>query len=159
MTETLKVGKVDFDVHLLYKYKIKGQVLATYHYLPFSTSNKMSPVDVGLAWGYLLNEPDFKNMKCHETGFRRLICTSPPSLDVEGLYSNNHLVASNKETKRLMKKIKKGDYIQIEGYLVNMYWGTKNSRSYWTSSTSRFDSGDGACELIYVTDIKWLKEK
>ncbi len=37
----------------------------------------------------------------------------------------------------------------------------KNGRgsARWNSSTSRTDTGDGACEIIYVTDVKWLKER
>lgn len=154
--EHIKIDGVDVEVNLAYKYKIKGKVLATHHYLPTTLSNKLSPVDVGIAWGYILKEPNFKKIKCHETGTRRLLCMIG-SEDIEGLYSNNHLVPSNDKVRKQMKKIKKDDYVQIEGYLVNMYWNNGNGEYFWESSISREDTGDGACELIYVTDVKWLK--
>ena len=53
----------------------------------------------------------------------------------------------------LIKQIKKNDYIKISGYLINAYW----DNSYLTTSTSRDDEGNGACEVVYVTDIKWYK--
>ena len=79
------------------------------------------------------------------------------SIDVEGLYSNSHLIPSNDKIKKQIKKIKKNDYIQIEGYLVHVDADTKKGYFFWDSSTTREDSGDGACEVIYVTDVKWLK--
>ena len=56
-----------------------------------------------------------------------------------------------------MLKIKKGDNVKITGYLVNLHWKENNSSRTWETSTSRYDKGDGGCELIYVTDVKWLK--
>ena len=61
---------------------------------------------------------------------------------------------------KLCKNIKQGDFVKIEGYLVKSSWKDNKHREYhWNSSTSRDDKGDGACEIIYVTSVKWLKEK
>lgn len=32
-----------------------------------------------------------------------------------------------------------------------------NSTFYYNSSTSRLDTGNHACEVLYVTDIVWLE--
>ena len=76
---------------------------------------------------------------------------------IEGLYSNNHLVPSNSKIRKQIKKIKPGDMIQIKGYLMNAYWQQKNGYYEWETSTNRYDHGSGACEIIYVTEVKWLK--
>jgi hypothetical protein len=58
--------------------------------------------------------------------------------------------------KRLLRWIKKGDYVQIKWYLVALTWDKwYNLRS----SLVRDDTWDWACETILVTDVKWLKEK
>jgi hypothetical protein len=161
----VKVNNHDIHLNLIYKYEISGKAVATYHYLPTKTSNKLSPVDIGIAWGYILNDENFDSIKWRETGNRFLNSTIKNRSwyneigGIDGLYSNNHLIPSNNKIKRQLKKIKPGDYIQIKGYLINAYWEQNNGEYYWESSTSRYDSGDGACEIIYVTDIKWLRSE
>ena len=58
-----------------------------------------------------------------------------------------------------------GDQVRIEGKLVNVKaklispGGRFDSPEYsWNSSTSRTDSGAGACEVIYVEGITILKK-
>ena len=72
--------------------------------------------------------------------------------------SNNHLIPADTRVKKAIKKIKKGDHIRITGYLVYID-GKKSDGTtfFWNSSTTRDDDGDGACEVIYVTDVEWLK--
>lgn len=72
---------------------------------------------------------------------------------IKKLCSNNHLISNDETITSLIKQIKKNDYIKISGYLINAYWGN----SYLTTSISRDDEGNGACEVVYVTDIKWYK--
>ena len=161
----LIIDNYDISIDLIYKYEISGKAVATYHYLPTKTSNKLSPVDVGIAWGYLLNEENFDSIKWVETG-NRYLTAIPKNQNwyneiggIDGLFSNNHLIPSNKKIKRQLKKIRPGDIVQIKGYLVNVYWRQDNGDYYWESSTSRYDTGNGACELIYVTDVKWLRSE
>ena len=160
----IKIDDTNINIYYLYTYEIRGKALATYHYLPTKIANKLSPVDVGIGWGYLLNDEHFDSIKWSETGSRRLTYRyndgywKTHAADFEGLYSNNHLIPSNKKIRKLIKKIKPGDYIELKGYLVNIYWSKNNYEYYWESSTTREDTGDGACEVFYVTDIKWLKE-
>ena len=73
--------------------------------------------------------------------------------------SNNHIIPSNKKIAKALKYIKKGDFIELEGYLVDANIDFWQITHYWESSTTRNDTGDGACEVIYVTSIKWLKEE
>ena len=45
-----------------------------------------------------------------------------------------------------MARVREDQRVRIEGWLVE----AKSSNSSWRSSTTREDTGDGACELIYV---------
>jgi len=48
-------------------------------------------------------------------------------------------------------RLKKGDKVYLEGYLVFIK-GTVNGRnSWWNSSLTRNDTGNGACEILYLT--------
>ena len=66
---------------------------------------------------------------------------------------------TDKTVKGKLLSIKKGEYVELEGYLVTAYTTDSDSNIYWMSSDTRTDTGDGACEVIYVTDVKWLKQK
>ena len=58
-----------------------------------------------------------------------------------------HLVAATKEVAEEIKNVRWGDIIHMEGYLINI---TGDDGWYWNSSLSRSDTGDGACELVWV---------
>ena len=73
-------------------------------------------------------------------------------------FSNNHMITMDTGLISTIKSIKEGDYVRIKGYSAHLYWTENNASHNWLSSTVRDDTGDGACEVIYVTDVKWLLE-
>ena len=72
--------------------------------------------------------------------------------------ANNHLIPANPNILKVFKKIKKGDLIQLWGFLVNIEGAYKGRDVNWRSSTTREDTGNGACELLYVEKVR-LKNK
>ena len=42
------------------------------------------------------------------------------------------------------------DYLELKGYLVDV---DHDSGWMWRTSMSRTDSGDGACEIVYVESL------
>jgi hypothetical protein len=49
-----------------------------------------------------------------------------------------------------MADIRVNDWVTLEGQLVQVVF----QEGTWTSSLTRSDSGDGACEILYVTRIR-----
>ncbi|MCU7830941.1 MAG: hypothetical protein KZQ85_17920 [Candidatus Thiodiazotropha sp. (ex Myrtea sp. 'scaly one' KF741663)] len=62
--------------------------------------------------------------------------------------SNNHLLTDDMELKRLLMSAETGDHIRLEGLLAR-YENPSNGFHRGTS-TVRTDSGNGACETIYL---------
>ena len=58
-----------------------------------------------------------------------------------------------------IKSIREGNYVRIEGYLISVTYTRNGGKGYFTSSTSREDERLGACEVIYVTDVVFLRKK
>ena len=57
-----------------------------------------------------------------------------------------------REQKKKIKETEEGDIIEIQGSLVK---ATSNSDNWsWKSSLTRNDTGDGACEVILVKELK-----
>lgn len=69
--------------------------------------------------------------------------------------SNNHLITEDKYLRKKINNLNIGDQIEIQGWLAN--YQTHNSGKRGTSIT-RTDTGNGACETIYVNDVRILKE-
>ena len=161
----------DWNVEINYvaEYKVTGRVVDVQDYYGNDLQNKLSPKDVGLTWGELAKEKNHSKLTWSSLGNRFLSWRSSDSewiKEVGGVneitkcYSNNHLIPSDDKNKKLINKINHGDIIRIEGYLVNIYSKKSDgSYFYWNTSTSRSDSGDGACEVIYVTNVVWLQKK
>lgn len=162
---TIKIGNKELNVQQVAEYELKGYVTATFTYLPYNLGNKLSPKDVTVVWGDLADPDNLKHIKWRESGMRFVLSYTNDTewLNNYGEYgdkfSNNHLIPSDKRIKRLISKIRKGDFVKIEGYLVNVYYNDVDSEFIWETSTSRYDSGDGSCEIIYVTNVIWLKEE
>jgi hypothetical protein len=49
-----------------------------------------------------------------------------------------------------LKQIRHGDIVQLNGYLVDV---DADSGWHWRTSLSRDDSGNGACEIVYLESV------
>ena len=159
------------------EYSVAGRVVEEYDY----TSNlatikkiisrneyydKIAVKDVAIAYGPMALTENHKKMTYIMSGSRKIsyaindssLVSSLGGLDVVKKYiTNNHLIAANDEVEALIKRIDKDEYVQITGYLVNVSWEEGIYRYALESSLSREDVGNGACEVILVEDVKWIK--
>ena len=161
----MNVAGYEVSIYPQYTYEIEALVVHTKNYPGFGLGNKLSPRDIALAWGKVAEYNEDINFHWKQSG--RWVSWSVKSYTevdkiggvdyVSSHLSNNHLIPSNNSVRRKIKKIRKGDHIKIKGYLVNVDAENKNGKTFfWNSSTTRDDTGDGACEVIYVTDVIWL---
>lgn len=158
------VDDTDVEITFKHSYILAGRVVDVQPYLPTKVQNKLSPIDIGVTWGFLARDEYHNTVNWSSVGNRFLTFkTNNPELTsnmnrVTQHLSNNHLIPATDDLEKQIKSIKEGDFIKIEGYLVNVYYdvGT-NGYFTWNSSTSRSDNGDGACEVIYVTNLSWLQ--
>jgi len=63
-----------------------------------------------------------------------------------------HLIPANETVASEIRKIRKGDIIELSGSLVNVTAASDGWR--WLSSKTRYDTGNGACELIWVNSLR-----
>lgn len=158
------IDDTDVEITFKYSYILAGRVVDVQPYIPVKIQNKLSPIDIGVTWGFLARDEYHNTVEWSSAGTRFLTFkTSNPELTsdmtrVTQHLSNNHLIPADDEIEKQIKSIKENDFIKVEGYLVNVYHdvGT-NGYFTWNSSTSRSDNGDGACEIIYVTKLSWLQ--
>ncbi len=163
---TLEINDGTAEIKYVAEYSLSGRVVDVENYYGSHIRNQLSPKDIGVAWGSLATDENQEKIRWTSTGNRFLSWFIPDGewyreiggeSVVTAHHSNNHLIPSDSNVEKLIKKIKKDDYVKVEGYLVNINWRKSDgSYFYWNTSTSRNDNGDGACEVIYVTNVTWL---
>ena len=160
-----QVGDYEVTYELKAAYTITGLVVEKYYYFPNKIDNKIARFDLGIAWGPLLSVDLDKYMSFKNDGQRFLQYRYSNELTqmlggknaVVDSISNNHMIHADETVLKCLRNVKEGDYIKVEGYLVYATMKKDNYIGHWNSSLSRTDHGDGACEVMYVTNIKWLK--
>ena len=155
-----RIETIDFKgvkITKLATYDITGVVLGMEYYYFGGGANRMSPEDLVLAWGPAATSKYSDDISVKIGGSDRFLNYSIKGdyyrdyKDTAGNYiSNNHIIPINGRIKNILKKVRKGDVVQIVGYLVeckgdNWHWGP--------SSMSRTDSGAHACEIILAESI------
>ncbi len=161
----MEVDGYNVLINYEYSYEIEALVLHTKNYTPsLSIGDKLAPKDLALGWGVVAEYNDRIDFHWGQSGrwYSWRVSSYEELLPVGGesevsLHSaNNHIIPANPTIKRQLKKIKRGDHIKMKGHLANVYASKGDKSITWNSSTTREDTGNGACELIYVTDIQWL---
>lgn len=139
----------------LASYEIKAAVKSVHRYSS-DYSSQVSPMDLVLAWGNL-NQHAIDSQISYRQSNRWYYFQFSPECPVDGSYiqahsANVHLIPADDNILRQMNGLRRNDTVQITGYLV----AVKFAPGEWRSSLSREDSGDGACEIFYVTAISTI---
>ncbi len=71
--------------------------------------------------------------------------------------SNNHLFSDKEKVRDTIRQMQIGDQVHIRGVLSR--YAENDSSNYRGTSLSRDDSGNGACETIYVKEAKIIKKR
>ena len=158
-----KAAGYDITISFQYSYDIEALVISAKDYSGTSVGDKLAPKDLALAWGKVAEYNDKMDFHWRQSGrFYYWRLDSWDEVDKLGGEAvivehscNNHLIPADEIIMKQIKKIKAGDHIRLKGYLVNVTGNDGNGRDFWwNTSTTRSDSGSGACELIYVTSVE-----
>lgn len=135
------------EIEILEPYAITARVWSTCQY----ATEYWAPIDVVLAWGPLLPLESTKDVSVRQ-GNRKYWWYAPygvSKLKVLCNSANTHLIANTEAIRDAIKKIKTDEVYQFEGSLVKVTLGHK----VVVSSLSRFDEGDGSCEVLLVQKL------
>jgi hypothetical protein len=141
----------------LAEYKLSGRVVSKETYSS-NWDGKISPVDLAIVWGKLV-EPDWDKYITYSLRNRWYFYQYKPGSPFDNSFvishsANNHIIPANENILEAVKTIGKGDRVVLGGFLVNIkgtYEGRPVTRN---TSMTRKDTGDGSCEIVYVTKIR-----
>ena len=156
ITKQGKKGTISF--YPVAEYSISAEVKSATNYTS-DLQSEFIPTDLALAWGDLVDQKLGKGITYSQSGrwyFYVWDSTYPGDpLYIKSHSSNHHIVPADDVIKEAVLKIKKGQKVKIDGYLINVdYRFTSGESFYQNSSMTREDTGDGACELVYVTKLQ-----
>lgn len=140
------------NIDKLAEYKISAVVKSKRYYF-LDAASEVSPIDLVLVWGNLDTEEIDENISYSQSGrwyYYRYDCESCVDGDYISKHSANvHIIPKDSGVLMKLIQVHKEDYITLKGYLVNVSF----SEGDWKSSLSRNDTGNGACEIMYVESI------
>lgn len=151
------VQKGDYQLGYTDTFIIRGLVLSTRHYLGDPKAD-IAPFDLVLGWQRMSDPAVIKAIHIRQNNrfyYWHVNDFPIPRDEIELSSTNLHLVPDNPQIAEALAKLKRGDVVSIVGYLTDV----KDENAYiWTTSRSRKDSGDGACEIVLVKQLSVIKQ-
>jgi len=146
-----------FTMTPLAEYKLSGVVVSKKSYSD-DWNSKISPVDLAIVWGKLA-EPEHSIYIVYRQRNRWYFYEYKAGSPLDASYvithsANNHIIPANENVRRAIKTIKKKDRVALKGFLVNINGTYKGRTVIWNTSLSRTDTGNGSCELFYVSKVR-----
>ena len=134
-------------------FRIRARVLSREDYW-LGAEADLSPVDLALGWGAMSDQAVLDRIDISQGNRWYFTRYQPPGplsdRDIVRLSGNMHILPADRAVKAQLKRIRRGHVLRARGYLVDV---EHESGFRWTTSLSREDSGQGACEIFYVEQL------
>lgn len=153
-----EVSPVQFNVDDYFltrraRFEIRARVLSREPYY-LRRESDLSPLDLALGWGVMSDQALLDRIDIKQSGrwyFTRYEYPAPLSNEqITANSSNMHMIPARKSIERRLKKLRPGSIVTLKGYLVDV---DHASGWRWRTSMSRTDTGNGACEIVYVESL------
>lgn len=139
-------------LHPLADFSLTARVLSRDDYR-FDAESDLSPTDLALGWGRMSDSAVLRSIDISQGGrfyYWQTKAFPIPRREIETHSANMHMIPADASVAYQLKRVRAGDVISLEGMLVE---ADKANGWRWRSSLTRGDTGDGACELVYVQSL------
>ncbi len=137
----------------LAQFQLRARVLGTERYR-FDRAAELSPVDLALGWGPMSDSRVLAafTIRQQDRFYYWSAATLPiPADEVISHSANMHLIPATDAVAKCLLGARVGQLVELRGQLIRAE-GKDGFR--WVSSLTRMDSGDGACEVIWVEEAR-----
>lgn len=143
----------DYAFSALARFEMRAIVLSRCDYSG-GHDGALSPTDFALGWGRMSEAGVINRIKVSQD-MRWFLYSwrgelGLPGHEVARSCANMHLIAANAAVRRELERTRRHDLLEISGYLVEVRHPDGWS---WRSSLSREDTGQGACEVVWVDKV------
>lgn len=137
-------------------FRVEARVLSRRDYRS-GREAELSPTDLALGWGRMREDAVLAGLDISQSGrwyhYRWSDAPPIPPEEIVRSSANMHFIPANADAARELARVREGDHVRVEGWLVE---AVAPDGWTWRSSLTREDSGDGACELVYVCSLQRL---
>jgi hypothetical protein len=161
----IESGEMVYTITPLYAYELSGLVVSDHDcgawwdiYHRDQWKDFINVKDLCVLWGENVRTGVYRDMRFTSDSWT---CTYYwPNEEVGSRFnhtqlSNNHLLSHDESVTRMLLKTSPGDQVRLRGYLAEYsHSGGEFRRG---TSTVRTDTGNGACETVYVEEYEILK--
>ena len=159
------VRGISYKVQPLYSYDLYGVVVSQHaadtwwDYIHRAWNDHLNVTDLCVIWGDNLRAADLPKMSFSSGQFQCFWETRSEaawkSFDQYKI-SNNHLLSDSASITRKLRATRIGDQVHFRGYLAE-YSHSQGFDFRRGTSTVRTDTGNGACETVYVEEFETLR--
>jgi hypothetical protein len=145
--------KNGYLIRPLATFSITARTLLTTRYR-WGREAEISPIDLTLGWGPMSDSAILSKLsisrgnRSYHWKARELPLTYE---DINNHAANMHLIPASSYVENKLLEVIPGNLVEIKGYLIQAAHPDGWS---WTSSLSREDSGNGACEVVWVDNLR-----
>ena len=131
-------------------FSVDARVLSREDY-HLDRESSLSPTDLALGWGPMRDDAVLARLAISQSGrwyhyAWRGEPPLPPS-EIVRASANMHMIPADHRVAAALHRVRAGDRVRIDGWLVE---AAAPDGWHWRSSLTREDSGEGACEVVYV---------
>ena len=128
---------------------LEARVLSRQNY-HFGRESRLAPTDLALGWQDMEREAVLRRLSITQSGrwyqYRWRDDPPLPPAVIARQSANMHLIPASSLVAQSLAEVRTDQRVRLDGWLVEAKMGSET----WRSSTTREDTGNGACELIYV---------
>ena len=141
-----------WTIRPLASYEMRARVLSKKRYYLDETAS-IAPIDLALGWGSMSDTAVLSHVSVSQSGRWYEFYTDascPASVNDLTLRSANvHCIPASDDVFDTLKSLRRNSLVDLKGYLVE---ASKDGGPPWRSSLERGDTGNGACEIFWITE-------
>jgi hypothetical protein len=134
------------------RFELTARVLSREDYR-YDAGASLAPEDLALGWGRMSDSAVLAKITISQSNrfYYWHVDEFPiPRREIETSSANMHMIPSDDTVRRSLERVRQGQLVHLTGFLVD---ASRPNGWRWHTSMTREDTGDGACELVYVESI------
>lgn len=163
---TTTVNGVTYTIQPLFSYELHGLVVSRHDsdsfidYIHREWNDHINVVDLCVIWGNNATSGAYRGQSFSSGQF---VCYwQAPTQEAFAAFdptaiSNNHLLTDDPVIAKKLRSVRVGDQIRFRGFLAEYSHHHDGRPFHRGTSTVRTDTGNGACETIYVKDFEIIR--
>ena len=156
-----RVGGVDYTIEPSHLYDIYGLVVSKHNadswwdWVHAATNDHLNVTDLCVVWGSNATSGAYRDIAFSSgqwtCNFQTDSDAAYKAFDITEI-SNNHILTDQPSLAKKLRHVRIGDQIHITGQLA-AYRHQAGMDFFRGTSTTRLDTGNGACETIFASDV------